>query len=140
MLDSINRVLDKPDFGKLLLRLSFSILMLFHGWHKVHGGIGSVEGMLTAAGIPTFVGYGVYIGEVAMPVLMILGILTRPAALIFSFTMVVAALLSNPAAFAMLTKTGAWGVEPAAVFFFAGLAIALLGSGKYSVMSNPRWR
>ncbi|MCV9880034.1 DoxX family protein [Brenneria izbisi] len=140
MLDSINRVLDKPDFGKLLLRLSFSILMLLHGWHKVHNGIGGIEGMLAAAGIPTFVGYGVYVGEVVTPVLMILGILTRPSALIFSFTMVVAALLSNPAGFAMLTKTGAWAVEPAAVFFFAGLAIALLGSGKYSVMSNPRWR
>nr|WP_113867840.1 DoxX family protein [Brenneria salicis]NMN90960.1 putative oxidoreductase [Brenneria salicis ATCC 15712 = DSM 30166]RBP60508.1 putative oxidoreductase [Brenneria salicis ATCC 15712 = DSM 30166]RLM30160.1 GntR family transcriptional regulator [Brenneria salicis ATCC 15712 = DSM 30166] len=139
MLDSINRVLDKPDFGKLLLRLSFSILMLLHGWHKVHNGIGGIEGMLAAAGIPTFVGYGVYVGEVVTPVLMILGILTRPSALIFSFTMVVAAWL-YPAGFTMLAKTGAWAVEPAAVFCFAGLAIALLGSGKYSVMSNPRWR
>ncbi|QTF07658.1 DoxX family protein [Brenneria izadpanahii] len=139
MLDSINRVFDKPDFGKLLLRLSFSILMLFHGWHKVHGGIGGVESMLTAAGIPAFVGYGVYIGEVITPVLMILGIFTRPAALIFSLTMVAATYLSTPNLF-LLTKTGAWIAEPAAVFFFAGLAIAFLGSGKYSVMSNPRWR
>ncbi|WP_409306772.1 DoxX family protein [Pectobacterium sp. B1J-3] len=140
MLDSINRVLDKPDFGKLLLRVSFSVLMLFHGWHKVHGGIGGIEGMLTAAGIPAFVGYGVYVGEVVTPLLMILGILTRPSALIFSSTMVVATLLVHPEGFVSLAKTGAWGVEGTAVFFFAGLAIALLGSGKYSVMSNPRWR
>lgn len=140
MLDSLNRVFDKPDFGKLLLRVSFSVLMLFHGWHKLHGGIGGIENMLAAAGLPAFIGYGVYVGEVIIPILLILGIFTRPSALIFSFTMLVASLLANPDNFFLLTKTGAWGVEPAAVFFFAGLAIAFLGSGKYSVMSNPRWR
>ncbi|MBN3173239.1 DoxX family protein [Pectobacterium brasiliense] len=140
ILDSVNRLLDKPDFGKLFLRVSFSVLMLFHGWHKVHGGIGAIEGMLTSAGLPAFVGYGVYVGEVITPILMILGILTRPSALIFSFTMVVATLLVHPGGFVTLAKTGAWGIEGTAVFFFAGIAIALLGSGKYSVMSNPRWR
>ncbi|MEH2921096.1 DoxX family protein [Samsonia erythrinae] len=140
MLDSFNRVLDRPDFGKLLLRVSFSVLMLFHGWHKVHGGISGIEGMLTSAGIPAFVGYGVYIGEVITPILMILGILTRPSALIFSFTMLAAASLAHGGDFLALEKTGALAVESAAVFFFAGLAIALLGSGKYSVMSNPSWR
>ncbi|ATA23112.1 GntR family transcriptional regulator [Brenneria goodwinii] len=139
MLDSINRVFDKPDFGKLLLRLSFSILMLFHGWHKLHGGIGAIEGMLTSSGLPAFIAYGVFVGEIITPVLMILGIFTRPSALIFSLTMVAATYLSTPNLF-LLTKTGAWIAEPAAVFFFAGLAIAFLGSGKYSVMSNPRLR
>ncbi|GKW10886.1 MULTISPECIES: DoxX family protein [Pectobacterium] len=140
ILDGINRLLDKPDFGKLFLRVSFSVLMLFHGWHKVHGGIGAIEGMLTNAGLPAFIGYGVYAGEVIIPILMILGIFTRPSALIFSFTMLVATLLVHPDGFFTLAKTGAWGVEGTAVFFFAGIAIALLGSGKYSVMSNPRWR
>ncbi|GKW14183.1 GntR family transcriptional regulator [Pectobacterium actinidiae] len=140
ILDGVNRLLDKPDFGKLFLRVSFSVLMLFHGWHKVHGGIGGIEGMLAGAGLPAFIGYGVYVGEVITPILMILGILTRPSALIFSFTMVVATLLVHPDGFVTLAKTGAWGVEGTAVFFFAGIAIALLGSGKYSVMSNPRWR
>ncbi|MBA0212738.1 DoxX family protein [Pectobacterium brasiliense] len=140
ILDGVNRLLDKPDFGKLFLRVSFSVLMLFHGWHKVHGGIGGIEGMLASAGLPAFIGYGVYVGEVLIPILMILGIFTRPSALIFSFTMVVATLLVHPDGFVTLAKTGAWGVEGTAVFFFAGIAIALLGSGKYSVMSNPRWR
>ncbi|MEH0875642.1 DoxX family protein [Pectobacterium cacticida] len=140
MLDSINRLLDKPDLGKLLLRVSFSVLMLFHGWHKLHGGIGFIKLMLANIGLPSFIGYGVYIGEIIIPIMMILGILTRPSALIFSFTMFVAALLVHSDNFFSLEKTGAWAVESAAVFFFAGLAIALLGCGKYSVMTNPRWR
>lgn len=140
MFDRINQMLDHPDCGKLILRLSFSILMLFHGIHKLEGGIGGILGMLTAQGLPAFIGYGVYIGEVVAPVLMILGILTRPSALVFAVTMVVALLLANPGMVFTLDKTGAWGAEEIAVYFFAGIAIALLGSGKYSVMSNPRWR
>ncbi|MCA7014415.1 DoxX family protein [Dickeya dadantii] len=140
MLDRINQLLDKPDCGKLVLRLSFSILMLFHGVHKLIGGVGGIQGMLAEHGLPGFIAYGVFMGEVLMPVLMILGILTRPAALIFSSTMVVALLLAEPQALFMLEKTGAWGAEGVAVYFFAGIVIALLGSGKYSVMSDPRWR
>ncbi|WP_042860612.1 DoxX family protein [Dickeya sp. NCPPB 3274] len=140
MLDRINQLLDKPDCGKLVLRLSFSILMLFHGVHKLIGGVGAIQGMLAAYGLPGFIAYGVFMGEVLMPVLMILGILTRPAALIFSVTMIAALLLAEPQALFMLEKTGAWGAEGVAVYFFAGIVIALLGSGKYSVMSDPRWR
>ncbi|WP_226092707.1 DoxX family protein [Dickeya oryzae] len=140
MVDRINQLLDNPDFGKLVLRLSFSILMLFHGVHKLLGGVGPIQGMLAAHGLPGFIAYGVFMGEVVTPILMILGIFTRPAALIFSFTMVVALLLAEPEALFMLEETGAWGAEGVAVYFFAGIAIALLGSGKYSVMSNPRLR
>ncbi|MEI7375209.1 DoxX family protein [Dickeya chrysanthemi] len=140
MLDRVNQLLDKPDCGKLVLRLSFSILVLFHGVHKLIAGVGGIQGMLAAHGLPGFIAYGVFIGEVIAPVLMILGILTRPAALSFAFTMIVAFALAHPEAIFTLDKTGAWGIENVAVYFFAGIAIALLGSGKYSVMSNPRWR
>ncbi|VTR42123.1 Uncharacterised protein [Serratia fonticola] len=37
----------------------------------------------------------------------------------------------------MLTKVGAWGAEDMRLYFFAGLAIAFLGSGRYSVMKDP---
>ena len=140
MLTWFNRVMDRPDFGKLILRLAFSILMMFHGWHKLHGGIGFIQGLLTQHGLPAFIGYGVFIGELIAPLMMILGILTRPAALVFSFTMLAAYLLIDPGKALMLTKVGAWGAEDMAVYFFAGLAIAFLGSGRYSVMKNPLWR
>lgn len=140
MLGLINRVLDKADAGKLPLRLAFGILLIFHGWHKMVDGVGAIAGMLTNAGLPTFIAYGVFAGEVVAPILLILGILTRPSALVVAGTMVVAQLLAAPAGFISLAKTCAWGAEPTAVFFFAALAIALLGSGKYSVMSNPNLR
>ena len=40
MVNWFNRVMDRPDLGKLVLRLAFSIMMIFHGWHKLIGGVG----------------------------------------------------------------------------------------------------
>ncbi|KAA8998917.1 DoxX family protein [Affinibrenneria salicis] len=140
MLNQINRLLDKPDLGKLILRLSFALMMLLHGWHKLHGGIDFIQGMLVQHGLPAFVGYGVFVGEIVAPVLMILGILTRLSALVFSLTMLSAWLLMGPGSALTLTQVGAWGVENMAVFFFAGIAIALLGSGRYSVVGHSAWR
>lgn len=140
MLTTINRLLDHPDFGKLVLRVSFAAMMFLHGWHKVVHGIDGIAGMLSAQGLPAWIAYGVYIGEVIAPILLILGILTRLSALTMLGTMVFAwALTGIPKTFT-LTAVGAWGIEHMMVYFFAALAIMFLGSGRYSVVSNPAWR
>ncbi|MFP1881892.1 DoxX family protein [Lonsdalea quercina] len=140
MLNGFNSLFDRPDFGKLVLRVSFGAMMLFHGVHKLIAGIDGIQSMVMAHGLPSIVGYGVYVGEVIAPVLMILGILTRPSALIFTLTMLAAYGLTDLHAALTLDKTGAWGIESMAVYFFAGLAILMLGGGRYSLASNPRWR
>ncbi|MEA9389887.1 DoxX family protein [Acerihabitans sp. TG2] len=140
MISIFNRLLDRPDLGKLLLRVTFGGLMLFHGIHKLVYGISGIVGMVVQHGMPAFVAYGVFIGEIVVPILFILGILVRPAALIFCATMLFAWLVSDPGMVFTLTKVGAWGFETIAVYLFAGLAIAFLGCGRYSIMSNPNWR
>lgn len=137
---SFTRITDHPDFGKLLLRLTFGILILFHGVAKIENGVGWIAKMLEADGLPGFIAYGAYIGEVIAPVLIILGIFTRPAALVMSFNLVVAVLLVVGGKFFTVTEVGAWGLEGEALYFFGGLVIMLLGSGRYSVMSNPALR
>lgn len=140
MLTRLNTLLDKPDAGKLVLRLSFSIMMLFHGVHKLVSGIGPIVGMVEAHGMPVFIAWGVYVGEVVIPILLILGILVRPAALVLCINMLFAWLVLDPALFFTTTKVGAWGLEEIAVYFFAGLVIALIGGGKYTLMKNPALR
>lgn len=137
---SLNRWLDKPDLGKLLLRVSFGAMMLFHGVHKLLYGINSIIGMVVHHGMPSFVAYGVFVGEIIVPLMFIFGILVRPAALIFCATMLFAWLITQPGIIFTLTKVGGWGLEEIAVYFFAGLAITLLGCGRYSIMKNPNWR
>lgn len=134
----VNNALSKDDFGRLLLRLSVGGLMLFHGLHKLFGGVDGIAGMLTARGIPGFVAYGVLLGEVVAPVLIILGILTRLSALGLAFTMVVAWLLVGLDKTFMLDKVGAWAIESLVYFFLAALAVAFLGAGRYAL--GGQWR
>jgi putative oxidoreductase len=137
---AFTRVTDHPDFGKLLLRLTFGILILFHGVAKMENGVGWIAKMLQAAGLPGFIAYGAYIGEVIAPVLIILGIFTRPAALVMAFNILVAVLLVVAGKFFTVTDVGAWGLEGEALYFFGGLVIMFLGSGRYSVMKNVALR
>ncbi|EMG4783359.1 TPA: DoxX family protein [Escherichia coli] len=140
LLNAVNRMLTHEDFGKLLLRLAVGGLMLFHGVHKLFAGIDGISGMLIAKGFPGFIAYGVLIGEVVAPVLIILGILTRPSALVIALTMVVAWLMVGMGKTGMLDKTGAWAIESLVYFFVAALAVAFLGAGRYAVAGNSAWR
>lgn len=139
-LNAVNRMLTHEDFGKFLLRLAVGGLMLFHGLHKLFAGIDGISGMLIAKGLPGFIAYGVLVGEVIAPCLIILGILTRPAALVLAFTMIVAWLMVGMNETWALDKTGAWAIESLVYFFIGALAVAFLGAGRFSVAGNSAWR
>ena len=120
------------DAGKLLLRLMLGILMLMHGVHKLVNGIDGINAVVLANGLPQWVAYGVLIGEVVAPALIILGVLTRVAALVVAFNMVIAVYLAHAHQLLQLSKTGGWILELQGMFLFSALVIALLGAGKYS--------
>ncbi|ROP59033.1 putative oxidoreductase [Enterobacter sp. BIGb0383] len=140
LLNAVNKMFSNDDLGKLLLRFSVGGLMLFHGIHKLIDGVGGIAGMLAAKGLPEFIAYGVLVGEVVAPILIILGILTRPAALTLAFTMVVAWLMVGVGKTWALDKTGAWAIESMAYFFIAAIAIAYLGAGRYALARDSAWR
>ncbi|MBD8657752.1 DoxX family protein [Oxalobacteraceae sp. CFBP 13730] len=124
---------NNNDTGKLVLRVALAAMLLFHGVAKLSGGIGFVADMLAKAGLPAVFGYGVYIGEVVAPLLILVGLFTRPAALIVAINMIVAVLLAHTSQFFTLNETGGWALELQAMFFFAAVAVALLGAGRYSI-------
>ena len=138
LLIAVNEKLSCDDLGKLLLRLAVGGLMLFHGIHKLIDGVDGISGMLAAQGLPGFIAYGVLVGEVVAPCLLILGVLTRPAALVLAFTMVVAWLMVGLDKTFMLDKVGAWAIESLVYFFVAALAVAILGAGRYAL--GGQWR
>ncbi|WP_312069649.1 DoxX family protein [Lelliottia nimipressuralis] len=140
LLIAVNRTLTHDDFGKLLLRLAVGGLMLFHGLHKLFGGVGFISGMLVEKGLPGFIAYGVLIGEVVAPVLIVLGILTRPAALVLAFTMIVAWLMVGTGKTFALDAVGAWAIESLVYFFIGALAVVFMGAGRYSLARDPAWR
>lgn len=128
---AISSTLDA--FGKLVLRLSVGTLMLLHGIHKIRNGVQGIIDRVAAAGLPGELGYLVLVGEVLAPVLVIVGLWTRPAALMMAITMIVAVWLVHMNDLYLLTRTGGWALELQGLFLFGSLAIALLGAGRFSL-------
>jgi putative oxidoreductase len=124
---------DRDDIGRLLLRVALGALILFHGIAKLKGGPGFVAGVVDKAGLPSFLAYGVYIGEVLAPLLLIAGLWTRLAALVVAVNMLFAVgLVHVPQLFAV-SETGGWALELQGLYLFSALAVALLGAGRYSL-------
>jgi putative oxidoreductase len=132
--------MKNDDLGKLLIRLCVGGLMLFHGISKLVHGYGFIVAKLQAAGLPVFLVAGVPIGEVVAPLLIMLGLFTRPAALIEAFLMAMAVWLVHMGQLTSITAMGGYALELQAFYFFGALAVFFLGSGSYSFSGGSgRW-
>jgi putative oxidoreductase len=127
------------NIALLIMRVSFGLLMLFHGIAKLNHGVDGIGNMLTEKGIPFFIAYGVILGEVAAPLLMIIGYRTKLAAMVFSFTMLVAVLFAHSGDIFSLTEHGSWGIELQGLYFFGGIVLILTGAGKFAVSKKNKW-
>ena len=129
-------MLNSSDIAKLLLRLLVGGMILFHGVHKIIHGIGGVKHLVSKAGLPEFIAYGVYVGEVVLPILIILGVYARVASLFLALNMAMAIFLAYGNSLFSLGKSGAPLIELPFFYFVLCIVIFLLGSGKYSVNSK----
>jgi putative oxidoreductase len=128
------------DLGRLVLRVVLGVLILFHGVSKLIHGPGYIIGVLAGAGLPSFLAYGVYVGEVVAPILLLIGLWARVGALIIVINMLVAIALVHLGQLATLNDTGGWALELQGMFLGTALAILLLGAGRFSLGgSNGRW-
>lgn len=121
------------DIGKLILRVSVGVLILLHGIAKLQSGVGGIAGMLSGHGLPAFLAYGAYLGEVVGPVLVIIGLFTRVGALLMVGNMLVAFALAHMGDLFSLGQMGGWALELQGMFLFGSIAVALLGAGRYSI-------
>jgi putative oxidoreductase len=122
--------------GKLVLRLTVGGLILFHGVAKLMNPAGAMAYLgktLTDAGLPTFLSYLVYGGEVLAPLLIIFGLFARVGGLLVVINMLFAFYLVHSAQLMTLSKNGGWGLELQGFYLLCGLAVFFLGSGKYAV-------
>jgi putative oxidoreductase len=120
------------DLGKLVLRLALGILILLHGIAKLRGGIGPVEGLVASAGLPALVAWGVYVGEVLAPLLVIAGWYAVAGAAIIAVNMLFAIGLAHSAELLALGASGGWALELQGLYLATAVAVALLGPGRYS--------
>ena len=88
--------------------------------------------MVVKAGLPSFVAYGVYVGEVVAPLMLIAGWHTRLGAALIALNMLFAIGLVHVSELLQIGQSG-WALELQGMFLFAALAVELLGPGRLSV-------
>jgi putative oxidoreductase len=132
-----NRAADNRDRGidtaLLILRLVLGILVLLHGISKLPPPPKVIVDMLAQANLPTALAWGVYVGEIVAPILLIVGIWTRLAAVVIAINMVVALLLVHTGQLFSLGKQGGYALELQAMYLFTAIALAFTGAGRLSV-------
>ena len=123
------------NIGQLVLRLSVGGLMLFHGIAKIMhtGSLDFIAGMLASYGIPGVLAYGVYIGEVVAPIMIIVGFKARIGGLIVVVNMLFALVLAHTGDFFSLSEHGGWMIELQMFYLLSAVAVVFLGSGRLAV-------
>lgn len=122
------------SIGKLILRITLGVLILLHGISKIRNGVGWLDGVLENAGLPSFLKYGVYVGEVLAPLAVLAGWYSRVGAWLIAVNMLFAlGLVHGAELFAIDPESGALALEVQYMFFFTAIALALVGPGRYAV-------
>jgi len=90
-------------------------------------GTGFIEKMLTDANVPyaKYITYGVFIGEVLAPILLIIGRYIKIAGGIIAFNMLVAIFLVHKDAIFTLSEHGGWSIELQVLYLIAGVTLFL---------------
>ena len=85
------RYLDRMQpLGLLALCLTLGVIMVAHGSHKVYGHMQEFAGYVHSLGMPTWLGYVSAVVEFAGGILLIMGFLTRCAAIAVFIDLLVA--------------------------------------------------
>lgn len=130
--------LKQDDLAKLVLRLSLGLFMILHGIAKVGNPdvLSFIKGTLEARGLPDFIVYGVFIGELVAPVMIMIGWMTRLGAFLIVGNMFFVFWLVHMPQLFMMGEHGGWHLELQGFYLFTALALLFLGSGKYAVKAD----
>ncbi|MBL4771336.1 MAG: DoxX family protein [Planctomycetes bacterium] len=136
--------MDKPmynnDFAKLLLRFAIGGLLLLHGIDKVSHGTTFIEQVLGDKGWPEAIAYGVYLGEILAPLLILVGFMSRVGALLVAGTMVMTMVLVHSSDWYTLNQYGGLTTELNMLYLFGALTILFGGGGRYAIgRGEGRW-
>ena len=121
------------DLGILIFRILVAGFLIFHGMGNLLSGYAFIKSMMVQSGLPEFMSYGAFIGEIIAPILIIIGYRARLSALFIALTMLIAILTTHAGEIFTLNQFGGWAIELQAFYLFGAIAIFFTGSGKYAL-------
>jgi len=121
------------EIGILVMRIGMGIAFVIHGLPKIVGGVpvweelGRAMGFIGITSFPAFWGFMAGLAEFGGGILLILGVLFRPACMALAFTMLTAMMyhIGKGQGFSDFSHA----MEDGIIF----LALLLIGPGKYSL-------
>ena len=133
---STSAPLDRNDYGKFIIRAMVAGLILFHGIGKLldpSGTVGWLGSALTAMHLPAFFAYGVYLGEVVGPIMVLAGLYSRIGGVLIAVNMLFALAIAHAGEIFALTASGTWAIEHQMFYLLSAIAVAVYGSGRIAV-------
>ncbi|NJX16877.1 DoxX family protein [Tamlana crocina] len=130
---------SKQHTGLLILRVSIAFTMLIYGVTKLIFGIDFISSLLEQYGLPLIFRYGVFVGEILAPILIIIGFRTKLAGLVFALNCLVAILMVQIPNLLKLNETGGWAIGLIFIYMMFGIAMFFTGAGKYALSTNNEW-
>ncbi|SFN79070.1 putative oxidoreductase [Chryseobacterium oleae] len=127
------------DLGLFITRIAIGFPMLIYGISKLIHGVGFIENMMVQKGLPDFFAYGVFVGEIIAPVMIILGFRTRLAGIAFAANCFTAIILAQTGSIFKLNEFGGWAPELLVIYMLVGLSFFFTGAGKYAVSTGSKW-
>ena len=125
------------DLGLLFLRLGLGICFFMHGFGKILHGVGGVKSILVDAGLPSFLAYFAYLGEILAPIMIAVGFYSRVgAALVLGYSLVILYSFYGLSNLLELTNVNGFKAELIYLYITISLCIISSGSGKYAIKQD----
>ena len=126
-------------YGVLLLRVLTGVLFIVHGLTKLFLVTpAGTAGYFASLGLPGFLGYLVMILELVGGVVLVLGIYTRPLAIVFGLELLGAALFGHVKNGFSFAAPNGGGWEYPVFWALVMFAIALLGDGAKALVPSKK--
>ncbi|WP_445619573.1 DoxX family protein [Kushneria sp. Sum13] len=126
---------NNEHLGKLILRLALGVTLLLHGIAKI-GAPNVLEVIghhLEHWSLPTPLAFGVFIGELMAPLMILAGWRCRIGGGLAAINMLFAIVLMRLGAVWSLNDTGGWNIETEVLMLGAALALMFCGSGRMAI-------
>ncbi|RKD87629.1 DoxX family protein [Kushneria marisflavi] len=126
---------NNEHLGKLILRMALGVTLLLHGIAKIGapGVMDRIGDHLQSWSLPAPLAFGVFIGELVAPLMILAGWRCRIGGALTAINMLFAIVLMRLGAVWALSDTGGWRIETEILMLAAALALMFCGSGRMAV-------